>query len=207
MTDDTVHPAPTTHYCSNCGAPLAHEIPAGDDRPRAVCRNCDTVHYENPRVLVSVIAIRDSSILWLRRAVNPRAGFWALPSGFMELGETLQQAAVRETREEVGIELDKSTLILYTVGALDWMGEVYVVFRAPLPPAAITTAGPEALEVALFAEDELPWDQLAFPEIIPSVRQLYSEVQSGRFGVYVGEVTRAGGNVMDNVLKHFNPSG
>lgn len=206
MSNDNNGPVPTIRYCSGCGAPLAHEVPAGDDRLRGVCRACGRIHYENPRVQVSVVPIRDDRILWMRRADEPRAGFWALPSGFMELGETLQEAAAREAREEVGIELEKSALTLYTVGAIDWISEVYVVFRAQLPSEAIITPGPEALEVALFAEDELPWDQLAFPEIIPSVRQLYREVQSGSYGIYVGEVTRAAGNVMDNVLEHLRRS-
>jgi len=178
-------------FCSECGAAVELRIPSGDTLVRYVCTQCQRVHYDNPRILVSCLATWGDRALWMKRAQPPRQGLWSVPGGFMERGESLQQAAVRELREETGVELDPQALFLYGIGTIRDVSQVYVSFRALLP--APEMSGPmfhateEALEVALFSADDLPWDELAFPDIVPAVRNFYRETRSGDYGIYLGE--------------------
>jgi ADP-ribose pyrophosphatase YjhB (NUDIX family) len=174
------------NFCSDCGAPVSIRIPPGDTLPRHVCTQCQRVHYSNPRILVSCLATFGVQALWMKRAQPPAAGKWSVPGGFLEQGETLQQAAARELFEETGAEIDPASLQLYGVGSVVDINQVYVSFRAQLPQP-LFGGSPEALEVALFDVDSLPWDQLAFPDIIPAVRNFYRELSSGEFGIYLGE--------------------
>ncbi|HUF20007.1 MAG TPA: NUDIX hydrolase, partial [Burkholderiales bacterium] len=92
-------------YCSRCGATVALKIPAGDSRTRWTCDTCGTIHYQNPRIVVGCVPEQDGRILLCRRAIAPRVGFWTVPAGFMELGETLAEGAARETLEEACAEV------------------------------------------------------------------------------------------------------
>lgn len=179
----------TLKYCSQCGQPLQLTIPDGDNRPRFVCPNCGAIHYQNPRIIASCLAHWEDKVLWIRRARDPRHGFWHIPAGFMECDESLHEAAIRELQEEAGVSIDKDQLTLYTVGTLLFTNQVYVVFRAPLA-SPIIQAGIEALEADLFAEHEVPWEQLAFPVIKDLFRRFYHELQSGSFSLYMGEFRR-----------------
>jgi ADP-ribose pyrophosphatase YjhB (NUDIX family) len=173
-------------FCSDCGAPVSIRIPDGDTLPRHVCTQCQRVHYSNPRVLVSCLATWGQQALWMKRAHPPAVGKWSVPGGFMEQGETLQQAAARELFEETGVMLEPSRLTLYGIGSIVEINQVYVSFRAELTSSTFG-GSPEALDIALFDADSLPWDQLAFPAIIPAVRNFYRELQAGEFGIYLGE--------------------
>lgn len=179
----------TLKYCSQCGQPLQLKIPDGDNRPRFVCPNCGAIHYQNPRVIASCLAHWEDKVLWIRRARDPRSGFWHIPAGFMECDESLHEAAMRELQEEAGVSIDKDQLTLYTVGTLLFTNQVYVVFRAPLASPTIQ-AGIEALQADLFAEHEVPWEDLAFPVIKDLFRRFYHELQSGSFSLYMGEFRR-----------------
>ena len=90
-------------YCSNCGsANLEFKIPEGDNMKRYCCKDCGTIFYTNPNLVVGALCIRDNKILMAKRNINPRIGLWTLPAGFMENAETLQGGALRETFEETG---------------------------------------------------------------------------------------------------------
>ena len=173
-------------YCCHCGQPVIRKIPEHDDRERYVCDACGFIHYQNPNVIVSCLATWQNKALWMRRAEEPRRGYWAVPSGFMELGESLQEAAARELFEETGVRLAPEELVLYGVGSVANGQQVYVSFRATLREP-VFAPGPEAMEVALFAESELPWDELAYPGIRNAVENFYREMASGEFGIYLGE--------------------
>lgn len=173
-------------YCSSCGALLKFEVPKFDTIPRHICSSCGIIHYKNPRVLVSCLATWGDKALWMRRADEPRRGYWAVPAGYMEEGESLQEAAARELFEETCVRLDPQSLVLYAVGSVTHINQVYVSFRAELPTPEFG-CGPEALEVALFSHDELPRDQLAFPQTQAAIDNFYLEMPKGEFGVWLGE--------------------
>jgi len=136
-------------------------IPPGEDRERRICDACGFIDYVNPRIVTGVVAHAGGRILLCRRAIEPRRGFWTLPAGFMELGESAEDGARREAREEACAELEIEALLgLYSVPRI---GQVQIFFRARLlnEPAA----GPESLEVGLFDWEAIPWSELAFPSV------------------------------------------
>ncbi|MFZ5957431.1 NUDIX hydrolase [Pseudomonas sp. QL9] len=149
-------------FCSQCGASVSLRIPSGDNRPRYVCDSCQTVHYQNPRIVAGCLPVWEGRILLCRRAIAPRQGYWTLPAGFMENGETMEQAAARETLEEACARV--SGLQLYTLFDLPHISQLYVFFRAELTDLDFA-AGEESLEVQLFDESEIPWSELAFPTV------------------------------------------
>ncbi len=171
-------------FCSNCGAALAAP-PDGTTR----CAACGALALAGPKVLVSCFVFQGDRLLWMRRAHDPQRGFWAVPAGFMELGETLEQAAARELREETGLALDPSVLRLYSLGSITQINEVYVAFRASVGEACCAP-GPEALDVRFFSEAELPWDQVAFPRANYSIQMAYDDIRRGRFGLYLAQHDR-----------------
>jgi len=138
-------------------------VPPGDDRDRLVCASCGFVQYENPKIVVGSVATWQDRILLCRRAINPRRGFWTLPAGFLELGEEAGDGARREAWEEARARLEIDQLLaVYTIRRLS---QVQLIFRARLADRAVA-AGPESLEVGLFAWSEIPWDDLAFPSVL-----------------------------------------
>lgn len=149
-------------FCPDCGAGIVQAVPAGDDRPRDVCGGCGTVHYVNPKVVVGSVCGWGDRLLICRRAIEPRAGFWTLPAGFLELGETAEEGAVREAWEEARARIRiEGVLAVYSVPRI---GQVQILFRATLLDAAVEP-GPESLEVALVGWHEIPWADLAFPTV------------------------------------------
>jgi ADP-ribose pyrophosphatase YjhB (NUDIX family) len=165
------------NYCSHCGAPVELRVPPGDHLPRHVCNACGTIHYQNPRLVVGCVPEHAGKILLCRRAIEPRLGYWTVPAGFMENGETLQQAAARESHEEALARVDIGSL-LAVVHVLH-ARQVHVFFRAVLPQPEYG-AGAESLEVALFAPAEIPWGELAFPSTDYALRRYLEDRGSGR---------------------------
>lgn len=143
-------------------ANFALEIPAGDDKARRVCQVCDFIDYQNPKIVAGAVVTQGEQIILCRRAIEPRKGFWTLPAGFMELGETVEEAAKREAHEEAlaDIEID-CVLAVYSVPRI---GQVQVMFRAVL--SGSFGVGPESAEVALFNWNDIPWSELAFPTVV-----------------------------------------
>ena len=140
---------------------FSNEVPAGEDRERRVCQTCGFIDYVNPRIVTGVVAYRDGSILLCRRAIEPRRGFWTLPAGFLELGESVEEGAKREAREEALAELEMEALL--AVYSIPRISQVQIFFRAKLlnDPAP----GPESTDVKLARWDEIPWADLAFPSV------------------------------------------
>ncbi len=137
-------------------------IPDGDDRERLTCPDCGFIAYENPKIVVGSVVVEDGRVLLCRRAIEPRRGFWTLPAGYLELGETVEEGAAREAREEAEarIALD-GVLAIFSIARI---GQVQVIFRARLAEPGFA-AGPESLEVGLFAWEEIPWADIAFPSV------------------------------------------
>jgi ADP-ribose pyrophosphatase YjhB (NUDIX family) len=159
-------------------ANFVRRVPEGEDRERLICGDCGFVAYENPKIVTGSVVAVDGKIMLCRRAIEPRRGFWTIPAGYMELGETVEEAARREAQEEAcaDIALD-GVLALYSIARI---GQVQVLFRARLATPGFA-AGPESLEVKLFAWDEIPWDELAFPSV-HWVLQAWAEAGPGPLG-------------------------
>lgn len=174
-------------FCSACGQPVLLKVPAGDTLPRFVCGACETIHYQNPKVVAGCIPEWEGQILLCRRAIEPRTGFWTFPAGFMETGEHTAQAAMRETLEEACATVDIGPL--HAVFSLPHVSQVYVVFRGTLR-APDFAAGAESLEVQLYPWDKLPWKELAFPVIHEALARYVEDRRQGRHQVHVGVVDR-----------------
>ncbi len=148
-------------------------VPAGDDRERDVCGHCGFVDYRNPKIVVGSVASFEGRILLCRRAIEPRRGFWTLPAGYLELGETVEDGARREAYEEARVApVIDQTLAVYSVPRIS---QVQIMFRARLETATCAP-GPESLEVGLFAWAEIPWPDLAFPTVSWALRH-WKEVE------------------------------
>ncbi len=173
------------NFCSRCGGPVSLRIPEGDHRPRHICDLCHAVHYQNPRIVSGCIPEWQGRVLLCRRAIEPRRGCWTLPAGFMENGETTEEAAARETLEEANARVE--VLALYTLYNLPHISQVYLIHRARLLDIGFS-AGAESLEVALFEEAGIPWDELAFPTVRESLHHFFEDRRTGRFGLHTGTI-------------------
>lgn len=173
-------------FCSECGsAAIAWQVPDGDNRPRHVCLDCHAVYYQNPKIVVGSIPEWEDRILLCRRAIAPRHGYWTLPAGFMENGETTAEAAERETLEEANARIE--VLDLYTVLNIPHTNQVYMMFRASLLDLQYSP-GSESLEVELFREQDVPWGELAFPTIEQTLRLYFEDRRRAEFTVHLGDI-------------------
>jgi len=165
-------------FCSHCGNSVVLRIPAGDDRERHVCDHCDTIHYQNPRIITGCLPIHEDKVLLCKRAIEPRHGFWTLPAGFMENGETTEQGALRESWEEARANIAIEGL--YTLFNLPQINQVYFFYRGQLTD---TNFGPgtESLEVELFSEENIPWDELAFPVVKRTLKHYFTDRITGDY--------------------------
>ncbi len=181
-------------FCSACGAPVERRIPAGDERERFVCPSCDTIHYQNPNIVTGCIPEWEDRILLCRRAIEPRRGLWTLPAGFMENGESTQQGAARETWEEARARVE--VIELYSLFNLPHIDQVYLLFRARMLDTDFGP-GPESLEVALFREDQIPWDELAFPVVAKTLKLYFADRHAGAYRLKLGDIERLPGETRD----------
>lgn len=176
---------PEIRFCSSCGAPVTWRIPAGDNVVRAVCDACDTIHYQNPKLVVGTLPVWEDRVLLCKRAIEPRRGYWTLPAGFMENGESLPEAAARETREEAcaNIEIDD----IYTLISVPHISQVHAIFRARLLDTNFAP-GVETLDVALMTEAQIPWDDIAFRTVAMTLRHFFSNRNAGAFHLLRAEL-------------------
>lgn len=174
------------NYCSQCGAPVIQKIPPGDNLPRHVCGQCESIHYHNPKIVAGCIPEWEDQILLCRRAIEPRRGLWTFPAGFMEIGESTEEAAIRETKEEA--QADVEITALHAVLSLPHIGQVYLVFRGRMLSPTYE-AGTESLEVGLFSFPAIPWEQIAFPVVREALRRYVGDVTSGRFQLHLASLS------------------
>ena len=172
-------------HCPQCGARVAHRVPDGDDRERAVCPACGHVHYENPRVVVGCIVEHEGAVLLCRRAIEPASGRWTLPAGYLELGESAVAGAVRETREEACAAVE--VLAPHSFLDLPHIGQLYAIYRARLVDEHFA-AGEETDETLLFDLASIPWDELAFPSIRFALELYVADREQERHQVHMGVV-------------------
>lgn len=164
---------------------FSRRIPAGDTLHRRVCDICGFIDYENPRIVVGAVVRQGERILLCRRAIEPRHGYWTLPAGFMENEETLAQAALRETLEEANARVELHDV--YSVLSVPHVSQVHVFYRARLLDLDFRP-GAESLEVRLFEEAEVPWDQLAFRTVTTTLRRYYADRRNGGFRLHTEDI-------------------
>ena len=171
---------PSMNFCSQCGKPVTQRIPEGDTRLRYVCDHCQTIHYQNPNIVAGTLPVWGNQVLLCRRAIEPRLGYWTLPAGFMENGETVEQGALRETLEEACARV--RNLSIYTLIDVPHISQVHIFYRAELVDLDFA-AGPESLEVRLFDEADIPWSELAFRTVRRTLECFFADRRQQVFPV------------------------
>jgi ADP-ribose pyrophosphatase YjhB (NUDIX family) len=163
-------------FCAECGHAVEYRKPPGDHLARYVCPACGTIHYQNPKIVAGCVPEFEGRILLCRRAIEPRYGFWTIPAGFMENGETTQQAAYRESIEEAcaDVEIGSLLAVVHVLHA----DQVHVMFRARLPVPQFA-AGAESLEVMLCDESAIPWSEIAFRSVEFALRRYLDDRRRG----------------------------
>jgi ADP-ribose pyrophosphatase YjhB (NUDIX family) len=164
-------------------AEFVRQVPEGDNRERMMCPDCGYIAYENPKVVVGSVVVADGRVLLCRRAIEPRMGFWTLPAGYLELGETVEEGAAREALEEAQAQIGLDGLL--AVFSIARIGQVQMIYRAHFVGAPVFSAGPESLEVRLFGWDEIPWAEIAFPSVHWSLNA-WHRLGSAALGVPAG---------------------
>jgi ADP-ribose pyrophosphatase YjhB (NUDIX family) len=170
------------HYCSVCGHAITQRIPTGDNRTRDCCDHCGAIHYVNPRPVVGTIPVWGEQVLLCKRAIEPRYGKWTLPAGFMEVGETTTDGAIRETIEEAGARIEIGPL--FSMIDVPHVQQVHIFFRADLLDTGFA-AGAESLDVRLFGEHEIPWEEIAFRTVAATLRHYFDDRRRGAFGIHI----------------------
>jgi len=172
-------------HCRVCGAPALYRVPADDNRERAVCTVCAEIHYENPINVVGTLPVWGEQVLLCRRNIEPRYGLWTLPAGFLELGETTEAGALRETDEEAGARIELQGL--FTVLNVVRVGQVHLYYRARLHDTDFAP-GPESIEARLFHEHEVPWEEIAFRSVRETLELYFADRRRGRFDLHCADI-------------------
>ena len=172
-------------FCPNCAAPLAKRAPPGDSVLRDVCDACGSIHYQNPKLVVGCVPEWEGRILLCRRAIEPRYGYWTLPAGFMENGESAGEGAARETLEEAGARVELTAP--FSMISVPYVNQVHLFYRARLLDLEFKP-GDESLEVALMEEARVPWKDIAFRTVGLTLKHWFADRASGRFGFHSEDV-------------------
>jgi len=172
-------------FCPSCAAPLAKRVPPGDSLPRYLCDACGSIHYENPRLVVGCLPEWEGRILLCRRAIEPRYGYWTLPAGFMENGETTAQGAARETLEEAGARVELTAP--FSMISVPYVNQVHMFYRARLLDLEFKP-GDESLEVSLFEEAKVPWKDIAFRTVGLTLKHWFADRARGSYGFHAEDI-------------------
>ena len=172
-------------HCRACGTAVDYRVPADDNRERAICVGCGEIHYENPLNVVGTVPVWGDQVLLCRRNIEPRYGLWTLPAGFLELGESTEAGALRETDEEAGAKIELQGL--FTVLNVVRVGQLHLFYRARMLVPTLAP-GPETIEARLFREHEVPWDEIAFRTVRQTLVHFFEDRQQGLFGVHCADI-------------------
>lgn len=173
------------NFCPSCGQAVVLKIPDGDHLPRHVCTVCSEIHYQNPRIIAGCVPEWQGKILLCKRAIEPRRGYWTIPAGFMENGESVQAAAAREAMEEAlaRVEIGSLVAIVNVLRA----HQVHIMFRARLLDLDFGV-GPESLEVGLYDESEIPWSEIAFLSVQFALERYLDDRRNGIQGLHFKDI-------------------
>jgi ADP-ribose pyrophosphatase YjhB (NUDIX family) len=172
-------------HCKTCAGEVRYEVPADDNRERAVCTACRAIHYENPINVVGTVPVWEDKVLLCRRNIEPRHGYWTLPAGFLELGESTSEGAIRETIEEAGARIELEGL--FTVLNVVKVGQLHLYYRARLCDPEFAP-GPETIEARLFAENQIPWEELAFRTVRETLQHYFNDRRRGQYGIHCSDL-------------------
>ena len=166
-------------YCSKCGSDqIDFKVPLDDNIKRYICSACDSIFYTNPNLIVGTICVKEDQILLCKRNIEPRFGLWTLPAGFMENSETLQEGALRETKEET--QASPKIIAPYSAFSLTHISQVHFFYLAELGDVSFGPTS-ESSEVELFDEKDIPWDQIAFPTVTKTLKYYFEDKKKGDF--------------------------
>jgi len=171
----------TINFCNQCGHPVEWLIPPGDNRSRHVCLQCGYIHYLNPKIVAGCLVYEQDKVLLCRRAIEPRLGYWTLPAGYMENGETTRQSAERETLEETATQVKADQL--FVLSNLSQRNHVNLIYLAPLLQHDYQATS-ETLEVHLFSQHEIPWEHIAFLTMHKALEYFYEDLAKGQFQLH-----------------------
>ena len=174
-------------YCSNCGNTVEKKIPEDDNRLRHCCDSCGSIHYLNPKVIAGTLPFIGDKVLLCKRAIKPRYGLWTLPAGFLENGETVAQGAFRETEEETDTQVKMGHL--YAIFDIPQIYQVYMLHLSEVVNDDFKPTS-ESLEVKLFTEEEIPWDELAFPFVPTVLKNYFKDKEKGEFPLRTQTIER-----------------
>ena len=172
-------------FCCHCASPVVSRVPPGDSLPRFVCDECGEIHYQNPRLILGTIPERDGRILLCRRAIEPRYGYWTLPAGFMENGETAAQGAARETLEEAGARVELGAP--FSLISVPRVNQVHLFYLARILDLD-AKFGEETLEVGFFEEAAVPWKDIAFRTVGLTLKFWLSDRKAGGFTFHAEDI-------------------
>lgn len=183
-------------FCSECAHPVTLQIPPDDNRLRHVCSQCGAIHYQNPKMVIGSIPVwehaGETQVLLCKRAIEPRHGYWTLPAGFMENDETTSDAALRETLEEAGARIQLHPL--FSLLNVPHVQQVHLFYRATLLDLDYA-AGIESLEVKLFSEADIPWDDIAFPTVGHTLKFFFADLakirNGGAYGFHTHDILKS----------------
>ncbi|KAH6772086.1 nudix hydrolase-like protein 23, partial [Perilla frutescens var. frutescens] len=178
------------NFCQLCGGPTKHEVPDGEEKMRAICTRCGKITYDNPKMVVGCLIEHENKILLCKRNIQPSHGLWTLPAGYMEIGESAAEGAVRETWEEANAEVE----ILSPFAQLDipLIGQTYVIFLANLKRPHFSP-GPESSECKLFSLEDIPFDSLAFSSMLVTLKLYLEDKKIGRPKFHYGIINKRPG--------------
>ena len=172
-------------FCCYCASPVVSRVPPGDSLALWICDECGEIHYQNPKLVLGTIPEYQGRILLCRRAIEPRYGYWTLPAGFMENSETTGQAAARETLEEAGARVDLGAP--FSMISVPRVNQVHLFYRARLLDLDFKP-GEETLEVAMFDEAGLPWNDIAFRTVGRTLKLWLSDRKAGAFTFHAEDI-------------------
>jgi ADP-ribose pyrophosphatase YjhB (NUDIX family) len=176
-------------YCKRCASEMKYIVPVGDDVSRFTCGQCGHIDYDSPIPTISTMIIADGKILLVRRAIPPYMNKWAPPGGFAEKGESMTEAAVRETFEETGIAISEDALVPFFMSSITTINQYYISFRAHLNHIVEPVCGPEASDAAWFGRSEFPTTEYWMPNLISTVSQVFDCIDSQNFKVFLAKVS------------------
>lgn len=176
-------------FCPECGSPLERHLVAGEPRNHWFCASCQAPRHDHPMVVVTCFVACDKRLLWVQRDLEPKRGLWAIPGGYLESGETLAQGAARELYEEAGVLIPHQRLQFYMTGAITFINQVYVAFRATVDTPDFR-CGVESQDCGFFTREDCPWDRVAYPEVNDSIQQVYDDLDKGTFGVWEAQMSQ-----------------